>query len=547
MNKIGKNILFLICSTLLLVACQSNRAYQPSSGHIGQKQPLPTTGIPPVVRHAPYLPQPKKIQKPQPKYTVVVSNAPLQDVLFALARDAKLNLDVLHDIKGNITINAIDQTLEQILARIGKRVDIRYQINNGTLEISKDTPYLKTYKIPYLNIARSAVGAVSMSVRVGATGTGLDSAATSVSNDSTARIENVTNNRFWSELAANLNLLLGKDSAVTTSDQTAAADQNTSANNNVIINQSAGLVSIRASDVKQQQISAYLKEVISSAQRQILIEATIVEVRLTNQYSQGIDWRRIVNKGNGFSFEQNLTSDSLNASRQNFNISYLDKNSKRTLSSTLKLLEQFGNVKVLSSPKIMALNNQPSILKVVDNKVYFSLDFETTVSSANAAPTTNVRSSINTVPVGFVMVLTPFVDEFDQVMLNVRPTISRIIGFVNDPNPILARNNVVNKVPEVQVREMETVLKLNSGQVAILGGLMQDTAREHKQRLPGVGSIPLAKELFTGKESAFEKSELVIFVRPIHVKNPSIDADLQQFRTFLPSAEFMQQHLATEP
>lgn len=558
------SILSSAIMVVMLAGCQSNKPYEPSDGHIGIPPKVEAKSmIPEVVERVPYLPPPSPVQKPEPKYTVVVNSAPVKDVLFALARDAKLNLDVLNDIEGEITINAIDQTLPQIMGRIGKRVGIRYRIENDVLEIAKDTPYLRTYKIPYLNISRSSVGAVSMSVRVGATGTGISGADSSVSNDSTARIQNTTNNQFWEELLANLAQFVAPASDVNTDQTTAPSMVQPSAaqtensvvpdapanseqrRSDVIINRSAGLVTVRATEQQHKQVRAYIEQVVTSAQRQILIEATIVEVKLSNQYSQGIDWRRVVNSGNGLSFDQRLTSGALNASQQRLSVSYLEQNGNNTLNSTIRLLEKFGNVKVLSSPKIMALNNQPSILKVVDNRVYFSLDFETTAATANTQASTNVRSTINTVPVGFVMSLVPYVDESDEVVLNVRPTISRIIGFVNDPNPLLASNNVVNPVPEVQVREMETVLKLNSGQVAILGGLMQDTASKQTQRVPGVGGVPAIGELFTGKDSSFEKSELVIFVRPIHVRNPTLEGDLKSYQRYLPSARIMSEPKAT--
>ena len=120
-------------------------------------------------------------------------------------------------------------------------------------------------------------------------------------------------------------------------------------------------------------------------------------------------------------------------------------------------------------------------------------------------------------------------------MLNIRPTISRIIRFVNDPNPVLAANNISSPVPEIQVREMETVLRLNSGQVAILGGLMQDTASRNIDQLPGADNIPIAGELFKGRQNEFSKSELVVFLRPLRIREPSLDGDLKEFKHYLPT------------
>lgn len=536
---------------VVMTACQTGKEYPPSAGHIGIEVPAAqaSVAIPEVVDKVPYLPKPAPQQHKQEKYTVVVNDVPVQELLFALARDAKLNLDIFGDIEGNISLNAIDQTLPKILERIGKQSQIRYQIADGVLEVSADTPYLQTYRVPYLNIGRESRGSVSLSVELGASGAEEgDQEGVARTNNSSSSITNTSNNLFWTELEDNLRGMLGEAAAESRatrsqssrSNATGAASESsveqTQTNTDpsgVIVNSAAGLVIVRATQRQHREVAAYLEEVIASAQRQVLIEATIVEVNLSNNFNSGIDWTRVSNRS-GVRLDQNFTRPDLDAATERFNLSYIDNDAGKTMTSTIKLLEQFGNVKVLSSPKIMALNNQPSILKVVDNRVYFRLEVDTSETSGGTTSTT-IETEINTVPVGFMMSLTPYIDETDEVMLNIRPTISRILRFVNDPNPVLAANNVANPVPEIQVREMETVLRLNSGQVAILGGLMQDTATSNTDQLPGIGSVPVAGELFKGRQKEFSKSELVVFLRPLRVRNPSLDGDLKEFKHYLPS------------
>ena len=148
----------------------------------------------------------------------------------------------------------------------------------------------------------------------------------------------------------------------------------------------------------------------------------------------------------------------------------------------LKDLEQLGDVKVLSSPKVMAINNQPALLKVVDNFVYFEMQVDSSIST-NAAITT-YDTEVKTVPIGFVMSVTPYINENDVVTLNVRPTISRIIDKVTDPNPEFKRVDVISEVPVIQVREIESVLQINSGDTAVIGGLMQDTVNDSSSGVP---------------------------------------------------------------
>lgn len=133
------------------------------------------------------------------------------------------------------------------------------------------------------------------------------------------------------------------------------------------------------------------------------------------------------------------------------------------------------------------------------------------------------------------MAVTPQISENDQITLNVRPTISRILRFVNDPNPALADAAVVNSIPELQIREIESVLKVESGEIAILGGLMQDTIDSDVAGIPGINRIPIIGDAFNYRDDNTIKTELIIFIRPIVVRQPSINGDLQQYREFLPT------------
>jgi len=208
-------------------------------------------------------------------------------------------------------------------------------------------------------------------------------------------------------------------------------------------------------------------------------------------------------------------------------------------------LEQFGNTRVLSSPKLMALNNQTALLKVVDNVVYFNIEAQTT-ASANVAAITTFTTTAKTVPVGLVMSVLPQVTDAGTVNLTVRPTISRISATVQDPNPSLrAQFNslgvqispaIPNLIPRSRFGEMESVLQAGSGQTIILGGLMQDDVRRDRDAVPGLGRLPSpASDVFSFRDEAVSKTELVIFLKPTVISNPSLDSDeLKFFQRFLP-------------
>ncbi|MFA5826767.1 MAG: type II and III secretion system protein, partial [Gallionellaceae bacterium] len=165
----------LLCSGILLIsACSSetkpadSRFLQPSGKHIQLKDAMPAhsgSDIPQSNKRVTPLPPPKPGAKVE-TYSVVVTNLPAQEILFALARDAKINLDINAGIQGNVTLNAINQTLPQILNRISKQVDMRYELDNGTLIVMPDSPYLKTYKIDYVNMTRDSDGGISNATQV---------------------------------------------------------------------------------------------------------------------------------------------------------------------------------------------------------------------------------------------------------------------------------------------------------------------------------------------------------------------------------------------
>lgn len=470
-----------------------------------------TSGIPSIVETEPYLPAPAKRQKKEETYTIVVTGVPVKELLFALARDAKLNIDVNNNVDGTVTINAINQPLTKILDRISQQTDIRYTIEEGLLSVSADTPYLVTYKVPYINMERESVGDVNASVQVGGSLQGQTSNASSK-----FTVKNSAKNKFWADLQANI----------------AAFIDVKKENSDVIANPSTGFLTVRATQKQHKNIKKYINRVVGSARRQVLIEATIVEVTLNNNYEQGINWSKLsrITKS-GLSLTNQFTPSSLTTSDEQLVVSYLDRGKTEDLDTTIRLLQNFGNVKVLSSPKIMALNNQTSVLKVVDNRVYFRVGVnEETIDQVKSV---NYETEIRTVPEGFIMSLLPFIGEDDEVILNVRPTITRVLRYINDPNPRLAEADVTSSVPEMQVREMETVLRLQSGQVAILGGLMQDTANLNTSQIPGIGSAKGIGNLFKGKTRTFKKSELVVFLRPIRVNRPSIDTDLSDYRQYL--------------
>lgn len=181
------------------------------------------------------------------------------------------------------------------------------------------------------------------------------------------------------------------------------------------------------------------------------------------------------------------------------------------------------------------MNNQTALLKVVDNKVYFTMSVTPGTPGSQGIPATAAvyTTVVNTVPVGFLMNVTAQIGDDDEITLNLRPTVSRITGYANDPNPALALAGVANRIPEIQTREFESLMKVRDGETAVLGGLMQDDQSNGTEQVPGVGNVPLFGELFKYRNNQSTKSELVIFLRPTILRDASIDGDASFIRNQL--------------
>ena len=200
--------------------------------------------------------------------------------------------------------------------------------------------------------------------------------------------------------------------------------------------------------------------------------------------------------------------------------------------ATIQFLEEFGDVKVLSSPQLMALNNQTAILKRVENRVFFTVEGDSTTSIAGTTQTFD--TTIHQLPIGIVMTITPHIAENGEILLLVRPTISRPTGVEKEiPLPETAVNLPDNSIPETVSQEMESLIRLNSGQIAVLGGLMEDRSGATDRGAPGSDKLGLLGKLLQTRDILYEKTETVIFIRPVLVNDPNINTDLREYRPFL--------------
>lgn len=565
----------ILAINIALSGCATPPPQAVSEGHIQERPKTPSTP-PPLVRALTPPPINPAERKKIETYSVVVKDVDIRDLLFSLARDAKVDVDISPDVKGSVTINAVKQSLPQILERLSANFNMAYEVVDGVYRITQDKPVLRSYRVEYPNISRKSTSKTSLA----ALDNGLKSG------EASAEVSTDSNNLFWTTLISNIkDILRETDKEVTyrinTSNNSQILEKKSSGLNekadptnktnapqadksvasatpkvedketlaffaaNVIANPETGIIQVRATQRQHAKVREFLDLVLSSSQRQVLIEATVAEVELLQQYEKGIDWAAfgslsgkedlLLSYGGNNSSKSLINFDSARAADQlgssgikTFELGYKNISSAtNTFLSSIRLLENFGSVKVLSSPKISVLNNQTALLKVVNNEVYFVVTATAESTNADGTTTKSVKTATPVfVPVGIVLGVTPFISNNNVIQMNVRPSISRILRYKEDP----ATDG--NQVPIVNLREMESIMNVTDGNIAVLGGLMQDSIEGNLSGIPGL-TRNVVGEVLGNRVDNRKKTELVIFIRPRIVRNADLSGDYADFQRYM--------------
>jgi MSHA biogenesis protein MshL len=505
-------------------------------------------------------------------------NVPLRDALFELAKEAGYDIELDPRISGSIIFTARNKPMDTVIDRISDIAGLRYVIEDSTLRVELDTPYSKNYKIDYLNLIRESKSTMSTDVSV-VSGEG-------ASTGSTFGVTADSESDFWKDLDENLAQLLDANSTANTlrtdSDPSLNVSQTTqppviapvsaesvgsnpnaelsaaefearrpspvlriqslpssAATANAVnftpsftLNKQAGLVSIFANEKQHKEVENYLTEIRRSITSQVLIEAKVLQVTLTDEFSAGIDWNVVGGMlsgelSMGFDTTGSIVRSALNpASSSNFQIGYTGND----LSTVVDAISRFGTVHALASPRLTVLNNQAAVLNVAENTVYFEIDIDTTTDEGVTQVETD--SQIRTVPEGVLINVMPSIDLLKRnISMSVRPTITRIENFVEDPGVLLSAaqaeaaganvTGITSRVPVVSVQEMDSVISVPSGDVAILGGLLEDRTVSVENSVPILGELPLLGSMFKNHNDSVSKTELIIFLKATIVDSAS--------------------------
>jgi general secretion pathway protein D len=311
------------------------------------------------------------------------------------------------------------------------------------------------------------------------------------------------------------------------------------------IHRQAGIISVWGTTEQHHRVAEYLDMLQKAATSQVLIEAKVIEVNLNEEFRNGIEWGSLgapVENGFNLSFGESMDAQSQSTETQNSYLKIISGFKEGAygvygLQWFLKNLQKFGSTKTLSSPRLTVMNNQTAVLKVAQNYVYFKLNYNKHFYSKTSQSELAMGSDIQTVPIGFVMSVQPAIDPVRKsVILFLRPTISKLERGVSDPSIAVmcglqgssstaTEQTTIPKseVPVVEVREIDSVLRLKDGEVAVLGGLMETKAVKNKHKNPVFKKVPVVKNLFAGASQREEVSEIVILIRVKILDVPSPD------------------------
>jgi len=541
--------------------------------------------IPPL---QPYIALPNSSAKAMPLVSVAVNQTiPLRDVIYEIARQANYDVELDPRIRGSIIFSARNRPLDMVIDRISEIAGLRYKFDDDMLRVELDTPYHETYKINYLALTRTNSSSIANDISVVSAGENSNSESGSTFN---ATNESVID--FWTELETNLTQIVQSnrdtnrlattiDPQITVADSNPAPvapiimddqgnivetgpnvqvqapqavlnvnnipEENTNQNDpnaedpfaaRFSLNRQAGLISVFAPQRLHKEIAEYLNDIKKSVTSQVLIEAKVLEVQLNDEYSAGVEWNALFGDRGGVGFGRQvqtaggfvrglLETDGSIASNAAASLTRGDFNIE------IDALSRFGTVSALASPRITVLNNQVAALNVAENVVFFEV--EATTDTADGVSVTTFETDARTVPEGVLINVHPAIDLDNQsISMAIRPTVTNVVGFEEDPNPSLATAGVTSEVPIVNVQEFDSIIQMNNGQAVVLGGLMQDSVRGTTNSVPVLGEVPLLGGLFRNQEDSVQKTELVVFLKATIVEggNTIHATDKDLYRTF---------------
>jgi MSHA biogenesis protein MshL len=492
---------------------------------VGPVEPPPeavTEALLPPLR----LSQPKRATPRERRYDVSVSNAPAREFFMSLVEDTTYNMVLDPGVEGEISLALKSVTIEEVLQAVHDAYGYEYRKTGYGYHMLPAGLQTRIFHLDYLNVQRS--GQSQTQVTSGEfTGDGSGSGGESGSSGGGAasivgsQVNTGQAMDFWTELSATLSIIVGA-----------------SEGGSVVTSPNSGIVIVRAYPDQLREVESFLEQMEESLQRQVILEAKFIEVTLTDGFQSGINWG-ILAQGGGSSSQTTQTGGGTalseavdivseiagetgvlgavipglpdNTATSAFGGVFSIAADFQDLDVFIELLEKQGTVKVLSSPRVSTVNNQKAVIKVGQDEFFVTEISSTTVTGA--ATTTSPEITLTAFFSGIALDVTPQISEEGEIVLHIHPSISE----VEDDTKVVTVGEITQSLPTAlsKIRESDSIVRARSGQVIVIGGLMQDTRTEAHASTPWISRIPFLGFLFRQQAIQEVKTELVILLRAI--------------------------------
>ncbi|MEH6448583.1 MAG: pilus (MSHA type) biogenesis protein MshL [Oleispira sp.] len=451
------------------------------------------------------LPAEPELIMEESRFDVSANNTPVKIFLMSLVHDTDYNLIADEGLEGNVSLNLKNVTVLETLEAIKDVYGYDYVLNSYGIQVLPLTIQTRIFPINYLNVSRT--GSSGMWVSSGQI-TSTDNNESSDNSNSTSSSTSAINSTqvntnsssdFWGQLKITLDMMIaGREDA------------------SIVVDPQAGMVVVRGMPKTLQGIEEFLERAELSVGKQVLIEAKILEVSLNEGFQSGIQWNTFGAGRAGTATDTSrdmvgsMASELLTNTDEiggvfNMNFDYDD------FTGVIELLETQGEVKVLSSPRISTVNNQKAVIKV-GNDEYFVTELKSSTTTSGGNSTSFPEIIFTPFFSGIALDVTPQIGENKDVILHVHPTITEVSE--RQKNVVLSSGTLTVPLAFSSVRETDSIIRAKSGQVVVIGGLMQNQKRTLESGIPYLRDIPIIGALFGQNRESIVQSELVILIQP---------------------------------
>ncbi|RMH07821.1 MAG: hypothetical protein D6704_04240 [Nitrospirae bacterium] len=418
--------------------------------------------------------------EPEPVYSFRAVDMEISDALRLFAQAYGLNIVVAPDVTGPVTVEFTDLPLEKAMTALLETYGYYWVKDKGLIRVQRLET--RSFDLNYIRLVRGGTGSNKAQVTSGSGQTGGGGGGGS-QDTGAITLSQQDEIKFWEELEEQIKGLMSEDGRL-------------------VINRLSGTIQVTDVHRRVEEIARFLARVRRSLYRQVEIEVRIYEVTLRDDYSLGIDWNRINFKGTaGNILLSNIITSPIGgivARPATVELSFRDG----SFDGVLKALSEQGDVRVVSQPRLLTLNNQPALIKVGTDQSFFI----STVTQGVGGSGNIVTEQVRTVTSGLVLSVTPQISDDGWIMMDISPIITRLTDTVTSPNGSTA--------PILDVKQSGGLVRLRDGQIVVIGGLIQDQISETERKVPILGDIPYIGRLFRGTFQSKSKTELVIFLSP---------------------------------